>query len=327
LRPPFAGLCLVARRGRVHPIQNFIPLLLMRGLAMRRVVLAFSLLGLAIFPVQATAQDSVTVPNCIITAKDEVEVPAQEPGVLLHIPVREGDTVAIGDTLAQIDDVIPRSKYDVAVAKLKAAATQAANEIEVKYAEAGYAEAAAKLQRAEDANQLQKGAFSKDEIGERRLEAKKFFLSIDKAKKDLDVAQSQKEVAQAELQAAKADMEHRQLKAPQSGVVVDLRSHQGEWVQAGDPVMRLLRLDLLQIDGGLTYKQYLPQDIEGRPVEVTVTLAGGQHETFPGKIVFVSPQNQQGGYFHVRAEVKNRKLGNSWLLRPGMDGDMTIQLK
>ena len=42
-------------------------------------------------------------------------------------------------------------------------------------------------------------------------------------------------------------------------------------------------------------------------MSVAVTLARGQTETFPGKIVYVKPLVEAGGEFLVRAEVQNRK--------------------
>ena len=91
-------------------------------------------------------------------------------------------------------------------------------------------------------------------------------LSIEKAKKDLDVAGLQKQVSEAELEAAEANLERRRLIAPLDAVVVELTRHEGEWVQAGDPVMRLVRVDLLRVEGFLNAKNYRPSEIQGRPV-------------------------------------------------------------
>ena len=149
---------------------------------------------------------------------------------------------------------------------------------------------------------------------------------IEKSKKDMDVAGLQAQVSEAELKAAEAKLEHRRLLAPLDALVIELKSHEGEWVAAGDTVMRLVRVDLLRVQGRLNAKDYRASEIQGRPVQIVVTLARGQRETFPGKIVFVSPE-VHGGEFEVRAEMKNRKDGDFWLLSPGMKAEMTIQLK
>jgi multidrug efflux pump subunit AcrA (membrane-fusion protein) len=109
-------------------------------------------------------------------------------------------------------------------------------------------------------------------------------------------------------------------------MVVELKPHEGEWVQAGDTIVRLLRLDLLRVEGLLDAKSYRPSDIQDQPVEVVVTLPHGKKESFSGKIVFVKPIIE-GRKFSVRAEVQNRRQDGFWILCPGQIADMTIQLK
>ena len=92
-------------------------------------------------------------------------------------------------------------------------------------------------------------------------------------------------------------------------------------------VMHLVGIDVLRVEGTLTIKEYRPAEIQDRPVSVVVTLAGGQRETFPGKIVFVSPLVGSDWTYQVRAEVQNRQQGDAWVLSPGMPAEMTIQLK
>ena len=272
------------------------------------------------------AADTVTLPNCQLSLDASVQVPAQEAGVLVKIPVREGQQVAAGELLAQIDDLIPRAEYNVAFYKLKVAEKQAKDDVDVRYSIAAFELAAAKLQRSYAANAKTPNTRTQEEIDEQRLDKEKSKLMIEKSKKDMDVAGLQKGVSEAELKAAEAKLEHRKLLAPLDAVVIELKSHEGEWVAAGDPVMRLVRVDLLRVQGRLNAKEYRASDIQGRPVEVVVTLAHGQRETFPGKIVFVSPE-VHGEEFEVRAEVQNRKEGDFWLLSPGLKAEMTIQLK
>ena len=91
--------------------------------------------------------------------------------------------------------------------------------------------------------------------------------------------------------------------------------------------MRLVRVDRLRVEGFLNAKDYRPSEIQGRPCSVVVTLARGQRETFPGKIVYVKPLVEAGGEFLVRAEVQNRQEDGVWVLSPGLNAEMTIQLK
>jgi hypothetical protein len=47
---------------------------------------------------------------------------------------------------------------------------------------------------------------------------------------------------------------------------------------------------------------------------------------FTGKIIYISPLVQAGGEYRVWAEVSNRQENGQWLLRPGLNAEMTIQL-
>jgi multidrug resistance efflux pump len=204
---------------------------------------------------------------------------------------------------------------------------QANDDIDVRYSIAAFNFATAKLRRSQAANNKTPGTISEEVIDEQTLDRQKSNLMIEKSKKDLDVAGLQKQVSEAELKAAEANVEHRRILAHMDAVVVELSRHEGEWVQAGDPVMRLVRLDKLRVEGFLNAKNYEPSEIKDRPVQVVVTLAHNKRESFPGKVVFVKPLVQAGGEFLVRAEVENRRQGDSWLLNPGRDAEMVIQLK
>ncbi len=302
-----------------------------RGFIMRYIVLPLVCLGLALVPAVTAAdkEDPRKVPleNCLLSLSEEAQVPAQEDGVLVKIPVREGQQVAAGDLLAQIDDMIPQRQRNVAYFKLKVAEKQAADDVNVRYAWAAYLVAKRKLEKYQEANQRIPGTIPDIEVDLQRLERDKFLLSYEKAKKDMAVAALQKQVSDAEFQAAEVNVKRRKITAPLPAVVVELLRHEGEWVQHGDPVMRLVRVDLLRVEGFLNAMKYRASEIQDRPVNVTVTLAHGKRETFPGKIVYVKPLVEAGGEFLVRAEVQNRQEDGAWVLSPGIGAEMTIQLK
>lgn len=294
---------------------------------MRFLVVMLSGLLFVLPPSALTAAESVTLKDCFLAPDAEVQVPAQEAGVLKKIPVRDGQQVAKDELLAQIDDVVPRKKYEVADYKLKAAIRQASDNIDVRYADMAAKVAAKVHQKNLDANRQTPGTVPEVEVDRQRLDRDRCYLSIEKAQKDLDVAGLQKQVAEAELQQARVEIERRQIVAPVDGAVVKIERHEGEWVNPGDAVIRLVRLDVLRAEGSLNVKNYRPSEIQGRPVEVAVTVVRGPRQSFPGKIVFVNPVIRSDGAFQVRAEVQNRRQDEFWVLSPGMSAEMTIQLK
>ena len=56
----------------------------------------------------------------------------------------------------------------------------------------------------------------------------------------------------------------------------------GEWFNPGEPVLRIVRVDLLRIEGFLKAADYSPQDVTGKAVSVEVELPRGGREKFEG---------------------------------------------
>jgi len=276
---------------------------------------------------RVAAAESVTLSNCLLALDEEAQVPAQEAGMLTKILVREGQQVATGELLAQSDDAIPKMQHAVAQFKLKVAEREAQDDVNIRYASAAADVAKADYLQAEEANKKVPGTVPQAEVRQRLLKWREMELSIEKAQKDMAVAALQAKVADAEVQAAAVNLARRRLTAPLDAVVVELTKHEGEWAQAGDPVMRVVRIDRLRVEGFLNGKDYRLAELQNRPVSVAVKLARGQTETFPGKIVYVKPMVEAGGEFLVRAEVQNRKQNGAWVLSPGLNAEMTIELK
>ena len=294
---------------------------------MKRLVLVLSAFLVATLSSRLPADETVVLPDCLLSLDEEVQVPAQEAGVLMKIPVREGRQVTKGELLAQIDDVLPRMQRNVAGFKLKVAEKEAGDDIGVRYASAAAKVAEAEYFQAIDANKTFDKTVPQAEVRRLLLKHREMVLSIEKAMKEQVIAALQVQVAEAELQAADANLERHRLVTPLDAEVIEIARREGEWVQEGDTVMRLLRLDRLRVEGYLDAKDYDLSEIKGRPVQVVVTLARGRQEMFSGKVVFVKPLIQTGDDFLVRAEVENRKQGDSWILGPGRTAKMTIQLK
>ncbi len=106
-----------------------------------------------------------------------------------------------------------------------------------------------------------------------------------------------------------------------------LHRHLGEWVQQGEPVVHIIRIDRLWVEGFVSAADFHPDDLRGRDARVTVALAGGRQRTFDGKVVFVDSIVQAGGSFLVRVEVQNDRENGSWVLSPGLGAKMTIPLR
>ncbi len=272
------------------------------------------------------AGPQVQITHCLVSLLEDVQVPALEAGALSSVEVREGQTVASGQLLARIDDRQPQLDKLAAELQRDAALAKAADDIEVRFAEAALAVAGAELERALAIERRSPGGVTQQEIQKLQLAKHRDELQIEKSKLEMRVAKMNADVHQAAVRSADDAVARRQIVSPLDGVVVALLHEKGEWVAAGESVVQVVRIDRLRVEGLLSAAQYSPEQIAGRPVIVEVPLAGGRTGRFAGEVVFISPLVAAGNTYRVRAEVENRLIGGSPLLRPGMTATMTVVL-
>ncbi|MBS0260865.1 MAG: HlyD family efflux transporter periplasmic adaptor subunit, partial [Planctomycetes bacterium] len=156
----------------------------------------------------------------------------------------------------------------------------------------------------------------KSELSSLELATTQKKLDLSQAEEDVQVAELARQIKESEVVRATRDLDRRKIRAPVAGMVVQLHKHRGEWVQPGEKVMRVIRLDRLRAEG-FVHTKHLDRDLLNAVARVRVTVPGRPEAEFTGRVVFVSPEidpvNEQ---VRVWAEVDNPDL----VLRPGLRG-------
>lgn len=245
----------------------------------------------------------------------------------MKILARDGQQVRAGELLANIDDNQVQLQKKNAQAAFNAANEDANSDIDIKAAEKAAAVTEYEYRRDRDASNKTANAVTEVELRQKQFQWEKMLLAIDQAKKKKVVDGYTADAKKAEADLADEAIRRREIHAPFDGVVQDVKQHLGEWVKPGDPVVHLFSMNRLSVEGVLNSAVYNPADVTGRPVSVSVVLAGDRSMQFPGKISFVAAQIEGDGRYRVRAEVENRQENGQWILRPGMMANMAIQLK
>jgi multidrug resistance efflux pump len=274
---------------------------------------------------QQPRSDYVLMENCLVSLIDDLEMTAQEDGLLLSLEGREGMDVRKDLQLAQIDDREAKAKQMAAEAALARAKEEAANDVNLRFAQASEKVAEAEYNQAIDANQRVSGAIAPSEVRRRKLAWEKATLAIEQARVEQTLIGREKEIKAAELEQARLAVERRKVVCPWGGQIVAVKKRTGAWLTRGEPLLRLVRMDRLRVAGHVNAAHYGPQEVSGRPVSIRVTLERGRTERFTGKITFVHPE-QSGNEYLVWAEVDNRMQADQWVLRPGLHVDMAIHL-
>lgn len=267
--------------------------------------------------------------RCLVSLVEEAKVPAREAGVLSQLLVREGDVVRRDEVIARIDDSQPQMEKRKATAEHDQALAKAESDVDVRYAVAAEKVAEAELEKAEASNRRSDKAVTEVEVNRLRLAEQKSELGIEQAQLERKLSSHAAASKGVEVDAAEKAIERRLVTAPLDGVVVQVFPHQGEWMQPGDPLARVVRIDKLRVEGYVDSTRWDPEEVRDRPVTVEVKLADSRVEAFAGRIVFTSPLVESGGDYRVWAEVENRLVpaSQTWILRAGQAATMTIHSK
>ena len=269
----------------------------------------------------------IALSGCYVTIVEEAQISARDAGMLVSIEMRHGGVVEKGMKLAQIDDAAAVAQKRGAALELLVAKAEAENDVEIHEAQAQAEVAAAEVVESEWVNRKQKGAVPETQLRRKRLLRERARLRVDVARLNHRVAGLTADVRGAQVDLAQLQVDRRVVSSPIDGRVEQVYKQVGEWVSIGDPIMRVVRLDRLRVEGFLDASEYSPDQVDGRPVVVEVTLERGRRERFTGRIEFVS-ELVEAGEFRIWAEVDNRRTpGGHWLLRPGLEAQMAIQLK
>lgn len=267
------------------------------------------------------------IAHALVSVIDDVEVPSQESGLLVDVAAAEGTLVKKDDIVAQIDDREAKLKRYAAQMEREAALAKASDDIEVRFSQAALEVAAAELASSETINNKTPGLVPITEIRKLKLTQRRAELQIDKSKLDLNVAKMTAEVHEAAVKAADETIARRKILSPMDGEVIARLKERGEWVNAGEPVLRVIRMDRLKVEGLLPAADFNPDELMEHPVLIEVELAHGRKAQFEGQVTYISPLVTAGNKYRVRAEVVNRVEKNQWLLRPGMTAVVSIGLE
>ena len=207
-----------------------------------------------------TVVDELVVRGTVAAVPNEdVKVSALVPGRVNTVTVAEGDTVAQGQVVAELDRQPLQDQRRQAAAAVEQARAQVEN-------------ARLNLQR----NQ---------QLFERGIAAGK---EVEDARKDLASAQAALEQATAGLNTADRNLTRAQVRAPISGQVVKRMVSGGEQVDgtAAQPIVEIANLDRVEL-GANVPAEYLARLKQGLSVNVSTDAYPGR--TFSGSILAIAP--------------------------------------
>jgi macrolide-specific efflux system membrane fusion protein len=279
--------------------------------------MSLAVVGAACVP--ATAEE-ITIDSALLQLIEQVDVPAQVAGVLSSVNVLEGDIVKAGTKLAQLDDKSVKLVYQRAAIELQLSAEKASNQVAIRSAQRALEFARSENDRRQRAAAGLAGSVSESVLEEARHKLDQAELELQQSQHESRVNQLTEKLKKQELLLGQREIEQRQIIAPVSGVVVEIVRHAGEWVEPGEKVLRIVRIDRLRAEG-LIHVRNVTGKLKGSTATVAVTIPGQGEMQLSGQVVFVSPEvNPVNGLVRISVEFANTKH----LFRPGLRARITI---
>lgn len=277
------------------------------------------------FSMRRSADGSPIIPGSIALIHD-VDIAAQENGILKEILVEENQAIQGGQLLARIDDQVAQRQLEQSTLKHKIASQRASDNTEIEAAMKKFQLTASEYKT--NYNLYKKGSKTK-------MEAQRSLYSRDIAQHELQAARNNKSLAAVErdaemvnVKAANDSISRHRITSPLGGHIFKIEKDPGEWINAGETVMRIAPLDRLRVVGTISGKHYDPFEVADKPVTVTATLARGRKVDFKGTVVQTELEQRGKNLYLVVAEIENRyEQGTThWILQPKSRVEMTIHV-
>lgn len=271
-------------------------------------------------PPQTTGRE-IDLPLCVVYASEQVDVAAPQGGLVREVAVSVGQDVNSGEILAAIDDAEFRGQLAVAHQQTKIAQQTASDTTAIDLADGliRTAEVSLEAYRAID----RRGSATPAELRQRELALEQAKLQLSHAQAERHTRRLAAELAFLQAQMLEAKLPQFSIKSPSPAVVAAVEKSAGEWVQPGEPLVRLQRLDEVRVDSFVALKDEHPGRLVGRSVWVTLQR-GGETLRFAGRVASYDPQVSAESTTRVHAVVQNLRRDGHWLLLPGMHVRMQI---
>jgi multidrug efflux pump subunit AcrA (membrane-fusion protein) len=271
----------------------------------------------------------IEVEECVVQFADEVDVPALESGRVAEMHVKANQMIGAGAPVLRLGDQSLLIRRKAAQMRMTSAQKAADATFELDFAQSALKEASEELEINLKINADKGGTITRDRIRQLRIAAKRATLEVARARQQIEQAQVEVSLQQSEIAVLDDQLRRLHADSPLDGVVLDLRKSAGEWVEKGQTVATVARIDRLHVHAFMPSERISPMSCVGLQVSVDwPEPRTGIRRSLQGQIVSVDPQRLPGSRFRIHAEIINQpepKDNRHWQLNPGADVRMIVQ--
>ncbi|EMI20447.1 Multidrug resistance efflux pump-like protein [Rhodopirellula maiorica SM1] len=276
----------------------------------------------------AAEHSTIEVTDCVVRFAEEVHVPSVESGRVAAVNVKLNEPIDRNATIARLDDRTLKIRHRASTLRLDHSRRTAMDDVELRYAETALAEAEAELDSNRSIHNDVSGAIPLSHLRRLRLAVERGELEVALAKKRRVEAQVEVEMREADVAMLDDQLRNLEITSPLAGTVLEISRSPGEWIEKGEAIATVARLDRLHIHA-LVRQESLPAgQCKGLPISVHwIDSHSGVERTLRGTVLSLDPQILADARYRLHAEVINRRDENDpsrWQLVPGTEVRMQV---
>jgi multidrug efflux pump subunit AcrA (membrane-fusion protein) len=269
---------------------------------------------------EAVAQDHFVAKDAVLRIHESRDIASKAAGMILKSTIREGSLVKDKQLLMEIDSRLAKLNVEKLVNEKEIASREAASTVELDFMTKSIDVAKTELSRALQSNNRLPGAVPKSEIDQLRLVAERAIAEKQKTAFEMQIMAMQTTIRDIELNVGKRQLADHQINSPIDGKVVEIYKKEGEWVNASEPVAKVVQLKKLKTEIKVPASIALDQ-LVGTKAVFSPALDSLEGETFEGTVTFVYPEaNPVNRQMKVWVVIDNRELK----LVPGLVGSVKL---
>lgn len=277
----------------------------------------------------STSKRMIPIESAFVDSYRDIQVPARLKGFLAKVYFEEGDIVEEGTTIAELDTRGINGELEAAQIRFENAKLTADDDSAVAFATAS--KNLAQQEYNTESRIFEKGAGTRQELERLKLAWIQASLQETRSKEQKKIDAGAVRIEEQSIKAVEMLKSLHEIKAQFSGQVMAIERKEGEFVQEGQTVLRLVDLSKLRVEGKINSDDANPSDVKGQKVFVKLQQAHGEEAMLEGfvKNIALDFQAARGGTsaFVIQVIVENRKVNDQWLLHPGATVSMEVELE
>ncbi|MDM4015591.1 efflux RND transporter periplasmic adaptor subunit [Roseiconus lacunae] len=225
------------------------------------------------------------------------KIAATISGLVKSVDVSAGQTILADTIVARLDDRLAEQEMIAVKAAYQAKLLESQTDTIIRDAAQEFETRQTDLRQAQLANQTYTGAVSEMQLRQLRLRVERSELKREQAELQTRVATASADHAKAKLEIAKEIVARHRIRSSRDGIVAEVIAQAGQWVQAGQPVVRVISLDPIrvecEIDPALIHDRIIGQRVRFVPRQVNPKAGSSGRLSVAelrGEISFVSSE-------------------------------------